>query len=290
MKTATSMQIVIVMLLWASCFPFITIGIEYAPHLSFAAMRAAIAGLALTCLALIVGQRIPKRPSTWLKITIVGLGATSMGFFGMFHAAEFVSPGIATVVASAQPLLAAILAGIVLDERLGPLSYIGLILGFVGIVIVASPDFMASETYTQGIAYIILAALGVTVGNVAMKSLGDEVDAFSGMGLQLLIGSVPLVVLALLTEDPSTVQWSGEFLSSLIILSLFGTSLVFWLWFSALRKTSLSRANAFSFLVPVFGLTIAASFFGETIGLVQALGIALTLSGVSLVLRDVKPD
>jgi len=284
MKTATGIQIVAVMLLWASCFPLVTIGIEYAPHLTFAAMRAAIAGIALLILASVMGQHFPRNLSTWCKISAVGIGSTSLGFFGMFHAAEFVSPGIATVIASSQPLLAALLARIVLKEHLGYWSYSGLALGFVGIAAVASPEMLDSQTYAQGIAYIILAALGVTVGNVAMKSLADDVDALMGMGLPLLVGSVPLALLAYFNEDIYSVQWSGEFVSSLVALSLFGTALVFWLWFSALKKTALSRANAFSFLVPVFGLTIAAIFFGETIGMIQAAGIALTLSGVSLVL------
>lgn len=284
MKTTTGIQIVVVMLLWASCFPLVTVGIEYAPHLTFASMRATIAGVALLILAFVMGQHFPRNLSTWCKISAVGIGSTSLGFFGMFHAAEFVSPGIATVIASSQPLLAALLARVVLKEHLGYWSYSGLALGFVGIAAVASPEMLGSQTYTQGIAYIILAALGVTVGNVAMKSLADDVDALMGMGLQLLVGSVPLALLAYFTEDIYSVQWSGDFVSSLVALSLFGTALVFWLWFSALKKTALSRANAFSFLVPVFGLTIAAVFFGETIGMIQAVGIALTLSGVSLVL------
>jgi len=284
MKTTTGIQIVVVMLLWASCFPLVTVGIEYAPHLTFAAMRATVAGVALLILAFVMGEHFPRNLSTWCKISAVGIGSTSLGFFGMFHAAEFVSPGIATVIASSQPLLAALLARVVLKEHLGYWSYSGLALGFVGIAAVASPEMLGSQTYTQGIAYIILAALGVTVGNVAMKSLADDVDALMGMGLQLLVGSVPLALLAYFTEDIYSVQWSGDFVSSLVALSLFGTALVFWLWFSALKKTALSRANAFSFLVPVFGLTIAAVFFGETIGMIQAVGIALTLSGVSLVL------
>lgn len=284
MKTTTGIQIVVVMLLWASCFPLVTVGIEYAPHLTFAAMRATVAGVALLILAFVMGEHFPRNLSTWCKISAVGIGSTSLGFFGMFHAAEFVSPGIATVIASSQPLLAALLARVVLKEHLGYWSYSGLALGFVGIAAVASPEMLGSQTYTQGIAYIILAALGVTVGNVAMKSLADDVDALMGMGLQLLVGSVPLALLAYFTEDIYSVEWSGDFVSSLVALSLFGTALVFWLWFSALKKTALSRANAFSFLVPVFGLTIAAVFFGETIGMIQAVGIALTLSGVSLVL------
>jgi len=139
MKTATGIQIVVVMLLWASCFPLVTIGIEYAPHLTFAAMRATIAGVALLILALVMGQHFPRRLSTWSKISAVGIGSTSLGFFGMFHAAEFVSPGIATVIASTQPLLAALLASMVLGERLPRQGRLGLLIGFAGVLVIVAP-------------------------------------------------------------------------------------------------------------------------------------------------------
>ena len=118
MTIVTIAQIILVMLLWAACFPLITAGIEFAPHLTFAALRAILAGVVLTALALALRRPLPKEGRVWAMVAVVGLGATSLGFLGMFHAAEFVSPGIATVIANTQPLLAAGLAGIGLKERL----------------------------------------------------------------------------------------------------------------------------------------------------------------------------
>lgn len=136
MTIATIAQIILVMLLWAACFPLITAGIEFAPHLSFAALRAVLAGVTLTVLALALRRPFPKERGIWAMIAIVGLGATSLGFLGMFHAAEFVSPGIATVIANTQPLLAAVLAGMILEERLTMRGKAGLFLGFVGILVI----------------------------------------------------------------------------------------------------------------------------------------------------------
>lgn len=62
------------------------------------------------------------------------LGTTMVGFIGMFHAAEFVSPGLATAIANAQPLIAALLGRIVLGERLGLVRKLGIAIGFVGTV------------------------------------------------------------------------------------------------------------------------------------------------------------
>lgn len=275
------------MLLWAACFPFILAGIEFSPHLTFASLRAILAGLTLTILALALRKPIPKEPRVWAMLTIVGLGATSLGFLGMFHAAEFVSPGIATVVANTQPLLAAALAGTILNERLAAQGKAGLIVGFLGILVIAAPQLFSGrqENYIIGVAYIILAALGITVSNVFIKRIAGNVDTLMAMGLQMLIGSIPLALGAWVMEERTTIQWSTTFVWALLGLSLFGTALVYWLWSSVLQKTPLNWANAFSFLIPIFGLTISALFYGKTLGWQQLAGIALTILGVGMVPR-----
>jgi drug/metabolite transporter (DMT)-like permease len=283
-----ALRLLAVMVLWASCFPLIAVGLNLAPHLAFAAMRAALAGLFLLILGAIFHRPMPTGKRAWSLILLVGLGATTFGFFGMFHAAEFVSPGLATVIANTQPLLTAVLARAFLGERLKALGMAGLAIGFLGLVAIALPGFVAGEIqgYMLGIAYIILAAAGVAAGNVAMKRLSGEVDAIVAMGLQLLLGAAPLALLSALTEDMSSVSLSGEFIVVLVILSIFGTSLAFWLWFTVLQRVALNRANAFTFLVPMFGLAIGAALFEERLSWAQAVGAVLVLTGIVLVQRD----
>ncbi len=91
------------------------------------------------------------------------------------------------------------------------------------------------------------------------------------------------MVVAWTFEQPQDVTWSTGFLFALMSLSLLGTALVYWLWFSILEKVPLNRANAFSFLIPVFGLSMGVLFYGETIGWLEAGGIALVLGGIILV-------
>lgn len=286
-KISEISKVVLVMLLWAVCFPLIAAGFAFAPHLTFATLRAFLAGAALLAVGLALGRPIPKGVRVWAILTIVGLGATSLGFVGMFHAAEFVSPGIATVIANTQPLLAAVLAGMFLGEHLHLRGKFGLILGFAGIALIASPQLLWAPAggYALGVAYIVLAALGITASNVLIKLIAGDVDAIMAMGLQMLIGGLPLMVGAFALEDPWAVVWSLRFVLILASLSFLGTALVYWLWISILETVPLNRANAFSFLIPIFGLTMGALFFGEALGWPEALGIALTLLGIGLVTR-----
>lgn len=290
MTVGAALRLVAIMGLWAACFPLITIGLNLAPHLAFATMRAALAGLCLLLLGVILHRPVPSGARIWGLIAVVGLGDTTLGFLGMFHAAEFVSPGLATVIYNAQPLLAAVLAHVVLGERLKVLGKIGLIAGFAGIIAIAWPGLVSSDVngYALGIAYIFLAVTGEAMSNVVLKRLPDETDAMMVMGFQLVLGAAPLAVVSVWTENATSVTWSADFVAVLVVLSVFGTALPYWLWFAALKRVELSRANAFRFLTPLFGLAIGAAFFGERLGWDQAVGTALVLAGIAFVLYDAK--
>ena len=273
--------------LWASCYPLITIGLRFAPAFSFAALRALVAGSALAGLALLLRRPVPRGVRNWLALAAIGSGTTSLGFFGMFHAAEFVSPGLATVIASSQPLIAAILAYFLLGEELGTAQRLGLLFGFFGIVVLSLPQLggPGRAGFLPGLADIILAAGGVAGGNVLMKAVGGWIDPLVAMAAQYLFGAVPLAIAALLFEQPSAIQWSPAFIASLLGLALFGSALVYWLWFTLLGHIPLSRANAFTLLTPFIGYALGIAFFGERPGVFSLAGLALTVAGLVLVER-----
>jgi drug/metabolite transporter (DMT)-like permease len=108
------------------------------------------------------------------------------------------------------------------------------------------------------------------------------------MGWQLLIGALPLAVLASSTESVSAINWSVPFVVNLLALSVLGTSAAFALWFSLLRQASLSELNVFTFLTPIFGLAMGAAFFSERVHGTGIVGIGLSLLGIYWVSRPAK--
>jgi drug/metabolite transporter (DMT)-like permease len=282
-----TLKIIVVMFLWSICFPLISLGLPYAPHLTIVTLRALIAGAALLIVAICLRRPMPVGWKSWLQTIVVGLGATTLGFFGMFHAAEFVSPGIATVIANAQPILAAVIAHYFLGEILSWRGKVGLQFGFLGIGLIASPQLMDGQTntYLLGVGYIALAAIGISLSNVTMKHMSTHHDPIAAMGWQLIIGAIPLRILASLSEDPKAISWTPDFVFSLLGLAIFGTAIVYWLWYTILLEVPLSRANAFGFLVPLFGLTLGYAFYDERFSIETGLGAVITIVGISLVSR-----
>lgn len=279
--------LLLVPVLNALCYPFISLGLAYAPHLTFAALRAIVAGLSLAIVAVALRRPLPKDIRSWLALALVGLGATSFAYFGMFHAAEFVAPGLATVIANSQPLITAVLAFVFLSERLSGVQSLGLGLGFAGIVVISLPQFSGSgqAAFSTGLVYIILSVAGIAASNVLMKSLGTRVDPLVAMAAQLLFGAIPLSVLALVFDEPTLIEWTPDFVLALLALAIPGTALAYWLWFWLLGRVPLGRANAFTFLTPLLGLAIGAALFGERIGWPTIVGLVLTVTGVVIVER-----
>ncbi|HED04707.1 MAG TPA: DMT family transporter [Candidatus Fraserbacteria bacterium] len=287
-------RLTLVTFLWALCFPLIAAGFSLsgAPPLYFAALRSLVAGAGLLLPAFALRRPLPRGRGVWLGLLGVGLSTTSLGFGGMFLAGGVVSPGVATVLANTQPLIAAGLAYFALGERLGPRRRVGLALGFTGILLVALPGFGAEGANSTpiGVGYVLLGALGVALGNVLLKRLVGQVDLLMAAGWQFLLGSVPLLLAAQLFEAPLQVTWSLPFVADLLTLGLMGTALAFALWFSLLHRGELTRLNTFTFLTTVFALIIGAIFFRESLSLEEIGGIVLTLVGVVWVSRASAPQ
>ncbi len=203
-----------------------------------------------------------------------------MGFAGMFLAGGLVSPGLSTALANVQPLVAAVLAYFILSETLSGSMRIALALGFLGIVLIALPGLVSKTGNSSivGILYILMGAVGVALGNVIMKRLSAEVDPLMGVGLQFLLGSMPLFALSFIFEPTAVIRWSSSFIASLLILSLPGTAMAALLWFYLLKKAPLGYLNAFSFLIPVFGLLFGTILFGERLDLLEGGGVLLIAS------------
>ena len=281
---ANAAWMLVVALLWAICFPFITIGLPDAPPLLFAAMRALLAGGLLLGVSMVQQSRglslFNLRSLVYLGL--IGLFYTAMGFGGMFLGAGHLSPGVATVLASTQPLIAAAIAAGWLGETLKARGIVGLVIGFLGVALLSWPGFSDdNDGYLWGITWVLMAAIGTAIGNILLKKESGGTIA-APMAIQLFIGGTILLLASALVGEGWDVGWTIRFTGSLLILSALATAAMIFLWFGLLARAPLNQLNVFSFLTPVFGLLIGFLFFEERLQLVQVLGILVVLCGIAL--------
>jgi len=280
----TIIGMVVVAILWAICFPFITVGLPDAPPLLFASIRALLAG---GCL-IVVGMKMGRMPHYSLRglmmLALIGFSYTGMGLGGMFLGASDVGPGVATVLANAQPLFAAILSLFVLKEVITVRLYLGLFIGFVGVVILALPGFDVGAGRSIGALYVLGGAVGTAIGNVLLKLQAGDGDVYWPMGIQLVMGAVFLFLASLLAGEGFEVDWTWSFAGAVFVLAIPATALMVVLWYALLARAPLNKLNPFTFLTPIFGLLIGTLFFDETFSTVEMTGIAITVVGLLVII------
>lgn len=171
-----------------------------------------------------------------------------------------------------------------MNEKLTVWQRVGLVLGFLGIIFISiNFDESAEDLSIRGVTFILAGAVGVALGNVTLRWLAGRGDVWMLMGLQLIIGSIPLFILYDLFESSQSISWNTSFIITLMILSIFGTAVLAVLWFSLLGRVELRRINMFTFLTPIFALIMGNLYFNETQESIDIIGIALCISSIYLV-------
>lgn len=282
--TADVAWMILVTILWAICFPFITLGLPDAPPLLFAALRAFLAGGLLVVVAKLQSGSNARafKIRNPVRLGLIGMSYTAMGFGGMFLGAGHLSPGLATILAGTQPLIAAAIAAGWLGETLQIKGIVGLFLGFLGVALLSLSGFGGNnDGYLWGIIWVLMAAIGTAIGNILLKKeAGGSIAA--PMAIQLLLGGGMLLFASAMAGERWDVAWTLRFTGSLLILSALATAVMIVVWFRLLARAPLNRLNVFSFLTPVFGLMIGFLFFEERLQAVQIVGALVTLCGVAL--------
>jgi drug/metabolite transporter (DMT)-like permease len=186
--------------LTALCYPLLSVGLNLAPPLQFATLRAGVAGLALLMLAFAMRRPFPQTRVLWLQLGASGIFSTTIGFASMFGAAGLIAPGIAAVVAGTQPIVAALLALVVFGQPFGKWQAIGMSVALVGLAAMTLQDISAGgTTAVAGVALVVAATVGSAIGNALTKRFASDVDPIAAAAVQLLLGAGPLAIFAFRT-------------------------------------------------------------------------------------------
>lgn len=270
-------------LIYAVCFTAIKFGLAYAPPLVFGGLRAFTGGLALLAVLLVIRQPLFPGRTEWGAIALVGLISTTLNFGAMFLSPSRTSAGIASVLGNIQPLVTLVLAAIFLGEPLSIWKTTALILGLVGVTLIAYPAFSGLSGYgIDGGVLALSVSASSAIGSILVKHLIQKANLLAVAAWQLLIGSLPLLAASAVIESAKPIAWGAAFIGVLLFLSLVGTSFVTVIWYVLLRKYEVSRITLFLFLTPLFGLGIAALIFKEQVGFIESVGVASTLAGLCL--------
>ena len=276
--------------LWSTGFIGAKYIVPYAEPFTFLTIRYVLAAAILFAIAYAFKQPLKLNREQFKASFAVGMLLHVIYIGGVFYAVSLgVSAGISAVIVSIQPVLVSLLAVPLLGERLRWVQVVGLFLGVAGIALLLLPkvfqgDYTAS-TSLVGIFICVIALLGTSGGYLVQKKMGSDIPFLSGTGAQYAVSAIAFAVLSFATEE-QIIEWVPAFLFGLawIVLMLSIASIV--LLYGMLRTGSASKVSSLYYLVPPAAAIQAYFLFGEVIGFVGIIGMALAAIGVVLVMRQ----
>jgi len=274
--------IVLLVLAWGATFAAVKIGLESAPPVLFAGLRALLGGAVMAVLAWhrtgmprLAGQGREYSLLTALNVLL---------FFGLQTVAIGLLPsGLAAVLIYLQPVLVGLLAWWLLGEPMTTSKILGLVLGFAGILVVSGGAF-AGHVSAVGVGLAVVSALAWALGTIVFKATDGRVDPWWAVALPFLVGGALLTVVGLVVEGPD-INWSPRFVVALVFVGLVGTALAWSLWFGRVAAGEAGRAASYIFFVPLVGVVVGAALLDETLTPSLLVGASLVVLGVYLVNR-----
>ena len=276
---------ILFVVLWASGFVGAQAGMPYAEPGTFLSLRFAFAFVALAILSWLVKANPLSRQQVLFSI-LVGMLVHGVYLTGIFWAVRHGMPSaVAAVVVGLQPLLTAVLAAWFLKEPMTRRHGFGLVLGFVGVVLVLAPklDVTGSGINSATVAVVLISCVAIACGTVLQRAVGGNTDLRSGTAAQYLGGLIPPAILMLF--ETRVVIWNGELVFAFVwlvfVLSISAVMLLMWL----INRGSVTQVGALFFLVPGVAAAMSWLIYGDALSSIQLLGMVTTAVAIWLVQR-----
>jgi len=265
-------------IMWSSAFTSARMIVAEAPPLTALTARFLISGMIGVGIALALGQSFRLNRAQWRATIVFGVSQNALYLGLNFVAMQWVQASLAAIIASAMPLLVALLGWLFMGQRLRPLGVFGMLAGVSGVVLIMGAR-LSGGVDPLGVAMCLVAALALAAATLSVKGASSGGNVMMIVGLQMFIGAAILSVPALLFED-FTVHWSPRLIGAFSYTVLVPGVLATWVWFWLVARIGAVKASTFHFLNPFFGVAVAAVLLSERVGPLDVLGVVVIAAGI----------
>ncbi|WP_255196866.1 DMT family transporter [Halorarius litoreus] len=274
---------VVLATLWGGSFVAIEAGVEELPPLLFAAVRYDLAGLLVLGWAALRGRWLPRTRHDFLAVALVG-SLLIAGHHALLYVGQTTVPGaVAAAIIALLPVLTALMATLLLDdEGLHPAGYGGVVLGFLGVVVITAPG-SSGGLPVDGVALVFAAAVVWALGSVLLRKLDHRLPMGALQGWGMLLGAGVLHGGSLAWGEPQTLAASPAALGALAFLVVGPGVVAFLLYFRLLDSIGATQASLVGYAEPVAAAALSWALFGYVPSTSAVIGFALVAAGFALV-------
>lgn len=213
---------------------------------------------------------------------MLGLFSFYIPFGLVYWGEQYVPSGLAAVLFAVFPFFVAVFSHFAIpNERIGVYRVAGMIIGFIGIIIIFSDSFGGDITsYTQGMIAIFISAIIQASMVVMVKKYGQHLNPLSMNFIPMLIAGFLFLLSGYIIEDTSNLIFDTNAYVSVIYLALFGSLVTFTAYYWLLKKVNIVMLALMAFITPIIALFVGWIFFNETLMLQHYIGGGFVLTGI----------
>jgi len=272
---------------WGSGYIASKTGLQYVPPFTFLSLRFAAGLCVLLPLAFYWQQREPLRwpvsAVAWLHVVVAGLLMHAANL-GASHYSQYLgmSAGVTALVLAAQPLVTAVIAATLLNERLRSAQWLGVFTGLAGVALVVWHKIDIRAIPAGAAAAVLTALAAITIGTLYQRAFCPTVDLRAASLVQFTATLLVLAPLAVVVEG-APLRFGWPLLAAIAFLVIFASILAVNALHTLMRRGEATRVTSLLYLTPIFAVALEWLLFAVVPTALTIVGIAVTCFGVALV-------
>jgi drug/metabolite transporter (DMT)-like permease len=273
-----------VYLIWGSTYLAIRFGLQGFPPFLMAGIRFVCAGTAVYAWLRLRGAPAPSGRQ-WRNAAIMGLLLLGLGNGMVSLAQQWVSSGMAAIAVASMPVWAA-LFGVLYGRRYRRIEWLGVIVGFVGVLLLnLGGELRASP---GGALALLIAPMAWAFGSVWSRGR-DLPSPFMSTAAQMLCGGAAMLVFGLLIGERIESMPSLTSITAVGYLAVFGSIIGFGAYIWLLNNVRPALATSYAYVNPPIAVLLGAWLASENVETHTIVAMAIILAGVVLITRGSKP-
>jgi drug/metabolite transporter (DMT)-like permease len=285
MTASDWLLLILLSVLWGASFFFVELAVEDFPPFTLALLRCAVAAAFLLIYVRVNGFSLPQDAATWRSLAVLAALNTLFPFTLIFWGQTHITSSLASILNATAPLFSIVLAHFATtDERMTPSRAVGVVIGFVGAVVMIGVDALRDVgVHVLAQLAIVAAAFCYACSGVygrRFKTYPPSVVAASIM----MLGSGLLLPLSLVIDRPWMLPIpSGPAIASMFGLGLISTGLAFLIYFRVLARAGAVNFQLVAFLIPVSAILLGVGLLDERLETRHLVGMGAIAIGLAII-------
>lgn len=264
MKTKHWIVFITLGLIWSSSFMWVEIVIRELGAITLVAYRVLFGLLFVGAVVLIQKVKLPRTFKEWLPLFVLGLTNIAIPFFLITWGQFSIDSGVASILDATVPLFTILASHFLLDDdKITKPKVLGLLVGFIGVVVLMMKDINAGANTLLGQLAVILACVFYAASSIIARKTTEDTPAVLRSVGSLISATVVMWVASFIFESPIKIPTLPITWIALAWLGILGSGLAFVMLFYLIHEIGPTRTTMVTYLFPLGGVTLGTVVLNE---------------------------